>query len=166
MPRAHVCLSRNLQQNSSIKTLTLNSCTIADEGCKAIAEVLKRNTTITELELNNNMIDYEGCAALAEALAANTALRVRSSPKRILEAQEYVLDVMFCWYRHLWHHGVALKWVKALFPWAHAWGSAKEEGVCKEEGTPRTDADLCYVPLFWQYQWICALMSRSDDILD
>jgi Ran GTPase-activating protein (RanGAP) involved in mRNA processing and transport len=65
--------------NSSIKTLTLNSCSIADEGCKALAEVLKRNTTITELELNNNMVDYEGCAALAEALANNNALKVSLS---------------------------------------------------------------------------------------
>jgi hypothetical protein len=65
--------------NRSIKTLTLNSCGIADEGCKALAEVLKRNTTITELELNNNMVDYEGCAALAEALANNNALKVSLS---------------------------------------------------------------------------------------
>lgn len=71
--------NRAWQVNSSIKTLTLNSCSIADEGCKALAEVLKRNTTITELELNNNMVDYEGCAALAEALANNNALKVSLS---------------------------------------------------------------------------------------
>lgn len=67
-------LAKGLEENHTLKTLTLKNGNISDESMKALAALLTKNHTITSLVLKYVSISTSGIMALAHALATNTSL--------------------------------------------------------------------------------------------
>ncbi|MBX9702720.1 MAG: hypothetical protein K2Y08_07980 [Alphaproteobacteria bacterium] len=58
----------------ALKTVSLRSNTLGNQGAETISAALKRNKTVTYLDLQNNMIDSRGALFLSEMLQENNAL--------------------------------------------------------------------------------------------
>ena len=76
LPQSDVeMLSVALSENSALKILILDSCSI-DGGAEHLATGLGDNHVLEQLSLRNNDIDTKGAAALSEMLAENTSLKI------------------------------------------------------------------------------------------
>ena len=64
-----------LYENSSLKSLHLNSCLLVKESLTGLAEGLSRNFGLEELNFSNNFIQNEGCEDLAAGLMKNKVLK-------------------------------------------------------------------------------------------
>ena len=67
-------LSKALEKNTSLRSISLISNKIGDGGVKELAEALKKNTSLTSIKIVDNNITDDGMKALAEALKENTSL--------------------------------------------------------------------------------------------
>ncbi|KAL3815477.1 hypothetical protein ACHAXA_000714 [Cyclostephanos tholiformis] len=70
-------LSRAMEVNRTVTSLSLRNCSITDAGVSGgLAHMLKVNKTLLELLLDDNRIGNEGAASLGTALIMNEALNV------------------------------------------------------------------------------------------
>ena len=69
-------LSRALSQNSSLKKLDIGSNNLGDEGISHMAEALKENKQLKELWIGKCEVTDEGAASLASALSVNNSLKM------------------------------------------------------------------------------------------
>ena len=67
-------LSKALEKNTSLISISLISNNIGDNGVKELAEALKKNKSLTSIKIVNNNITDDGVKALAEALKENKSL--------------------------------------------------------------------------------------------
>ncbi|OHT14529.1 hypothetical protein TRFO_15048 [Tritrichomonas foetus] len=67
-------VSRLLARNHSLKTLSLNSCSINDEGCFYLSDGIIANDSLVSLYLSKNEIHLEGIKKLINALLANFSI--------------------------------------------------------------------------------------------
>jgi len=67
-----MALSKALERNATVESLSLVDCGIGDEGAIAIAEGLRKNRTIHQLNLYHNRIGNQGATAIAKALECET----------------------------------------------------------------------------------------------
>ena len=72
-------LSKAMEGNRTITSLSLRNCSISDVGVsRGLAVMLKSNGTLLELLLDDNRIGTEGAASLGTALIINESLNVLS----------------------------------------------------------------------------------------
>ena len=64
-----------LYENSSLKSLHLNSCLLLKESLTGLAEGLSRNFGLEELDLCSNFLQNEGCEDVADGLLKNKVLK-------------------------------------------------------------------------------------------
>jgi Ran GTPase-activating protein (RanGAP) involved in mRNA processing and transport len=68
-------ISKSLEKNTSLKTLSLKLNLIGNEGCGYIFEALKINNSLSYLNLKYSFIGNEGCKYISESLKRNTSLK-------------------------------------------------------------------------------------------
>ncbi|PFX18326.1 Nucleotide-binding oligomerization domain-containing protein 2 [Stylophora pistillata] len=71
-----VILANVLKENRTVTNLNLSRNNIGDDGATGLAEALKSNVSLKELNLSRNKIGGVGAASLGEALNGETSLEV------------------------------------------------------------------------------------------
>ena len=74
-PEVVAKLSKALEINQSLQSLSLRDAHIGDEGCKLLCASLEKNRTLQSLNLHNNNIGPEGFKAISNLLITNSTLR-------------------------------------------------------------------------------------------
>lgn len=77
--REVVQLSKAMESNRTVTSLSLRNCAITDEGISSgLAVMLTKNNTLVELLLDDNRVGTEGAASLSMAIITNETLAVLS----------------------------------------------------------------------------------------